>query len=331
MQADIEGAIRVARLAANFDWTWTVENVQRFYREAGWQSDSDPKSGAELRTGLMVSEPWGSAEYAAEFFRDYGIDGGEVKHFLVLVTDVVDDASLAGHRWLVDAFSELADRIEHEVGPSLGRVKVADPTMVWKLPKAVLFLSTDTDDAAIQMKIVNPAYQEWLDRLADEDEEDDSEQYAESAEAVVNGETPFPHTWPELKAALALTLSRLPIEGELVLIAPGGRTAWFTMGWDEFSCRVSTSGGRHATGKISAADRDYWVGMGWSRDPMKGDDGWQRSIQWPTRYREYEVIAEAAADALHDRLGVAQPSDLQMKAWIGESSSIPDITAFGID
>ncbi|MFE3058676.1 DUF6301 family protein [Nocardia sp. NPDC059239] len=328
MQVDIAGAVRIARLAADFEWTWTVENLKRFYREAGWQSESDQDLGGKLRTGLMVSVPCGYAEYAPDFFRDYVIDEGEVEYLLALVTDMVEDTSRDGHIWLVDAFVELADQLALELGTPLGRVTASNPRIAWILPRAVLFLSVDTEGASIRLKIVNLAYQDWLDGLVD-DEVGDPDEYEEARASAADGDDTFPHTWPALAMALALSLSRLPIMGELTLIAPTGTGAWFTMGSDELTCDVAPTVNDRAKGKVSAADRERWARSGWARTPMNGGIGWGRTIEWPARYGAYEALADAAITALRDGLGVTHPSVLELcvKTRIAESGSIPKIIA----
>jgi hypothetical protein len=39
LHADIQGAVRTARLAADFDWTWAAEDLERFCTTAGWHTE----------------------------------------------------------------------------------------------------------------------------------------------------------------------------------------------------------------------------------------------------------------------------------------------------
>ncbi len=37
MHVDIEGATRIVRLAAEFDWTWALDDLEPFCAQAGWE------------------------------------------------------------------------------------------------------------------------------------------------------------------------------------------------------------------------------------------------------------------------------------------------------
>ena len=54
MHVDIEGATRIARLAAEFDWTWAVDDLEPFCAQAGWEVVELDQTGASIRTGLRV-------------------------------------------------------------------------------------------------------------------------------------------------------------------------------------------------------------------------------------------------------------------------------------
>ena len=57
MHVDIEGATRIARLAAEFDWTWAVDDLEPFCAQAGWELVELRQGGASIRTNLHVSRP----------------------------------------------------------------------------------------------------------------------------------------------------------------------------------------------------------------------------------------------------------------------------------
>ncbi|MDA3637696.1 DUF6301 family protein [Rhodococcus sp. C-2] len=57
MHVDIEGATRIARLAAAFDWTWAVDDLEPFCAQAGWELVELDRTGASIRTGLRVGQP----------------------------------------------------------------------------------------------------------------------------------------------------------------------------------------------------------------------------------------------------------------------------------
>ncbi|GAB2555190.1 DUF6301 family protein [Nocardia sp. NPDC004722] len=328
MQADFDGAVRIAQLAAGFDWSWTVANVEQFCQEAGWRSEPLSYGGTELHTGLSVSQPWGRAEHASEFLRECCSDGGEVKELRVLVTDVADDATSEGHIWLVDSFAELAERLTLEVGPPLGPVNIYGPTVVWNLANAVLLLSTHIDHGTIQLKIADPVYRQWEIECADDDDDSDEDEQAELSGS--DGDQVFPRTWLELTTALALTLSRLSVGAQVELAASRDRIARFDMGWQTLECSVSRSAARRTMGHLFDDDRAHWFSLGWSWTAINGEQGWGRSIEWPARYREFEAMADAVVIALRDELKVAHPKDLRVQASPGDSGRV-DISAFDLE
>ena len=57
MHVDIEGATRIARLAAEFDWTWAVDDLEPFCAQAGWELVEFGQTGGSIRTDLRVGRP----------------------------------------------------------------------------------------------------------------------------------------------------------------------------------------------------------------------------------------------------------------------------------
>ncbi|MFI6866582.1 DUF6301 family protein [Nocardia sp. NPDC050406] len=334
MRVDMEGAVQIACLAAGFDWDWTKANVERFCRHAGWQSARTGPTGtgpeyARFRTSLRIATPIGEVEYDPEFFERRRIHGAEVREIVVYLTDLVDESSPTGRAFLVDTFAELAERLSLAFGLPSHRVNDINLKVVWTLPRAVFFLAIDRQDGSIGLRIVNPVYQDHLNRLAREyrgdddfddedfdDDEDSEDSLAQSAE--------FPSTWPDFVSALALTLTRLPVDGILALTASGGDTGvWFEMGWHELQCLVTWGDGHSQEHHAKAVD------LGWSTAAPIHHANWERSISWPAPYRACEALAEGAVIILREVLEVAQPTDLQLVAGNDSDSDLmPDVAAF---
>ena len=57
MHVDIEGATQIARLAAEFDWTWAVDDLEPFCAQAGWELVELRHAGGSIRTNFHVSRP----------------------------------------------------------------------------------------------------------------------------------------------------------------------------------------------------------------------------------------------------------------------------------
>ncbi|MDF2899187.1 MAG: hypothetical protein K0Q46_5973, partial [Rhodococcus erythropolis] len=83
MHVDIEGATRIARLAAEFDWTWAVDDLEPFCAQAGWELVELDQTGASIRTGLRVGRP-----ESIMFGRQHRMDW-----ISIFVSDVADDAT----------------------------------------------------------------------------------------------------------------------------------------------------------------------------------------------------------------------------------------------
>ncbi|MEV2225690.1 DUF6301 family protein [Nocardia vinacea] len=52
--ADLEGAARIARIGAGFDWTWTRADVPRFCEVAGWEVIGPNSPGVDMVSNLNV-------------------------------------------------------------------------------------------------------------------------------------------------------------------------------------------------------------------------------------------------------------------------------------
>ncbi|MFI6866581.1 DUF6301 family protein [Nocardia sp. NPDC050406] len=329
MHADIDEAVRIARLAADFDWTWAAEDVQRFSAAAGWTvvGQRPRERGTDLRTGLDIPDPVGRAIYNRRFFEREGSPEQLISEILVTVTSQVKDATPQRHRWLTNTFADLFDRLVAELGqPS--KPSPGDPSHVrWTLSTTVLIVRMDKD--SVGLRIVNPIYQQWWDRWTARDDGDEgaTDSDDEDSDALPDQ----PRSWSAFSSALALTLNRLHSDDQVVMTSGQDAIAQFEMDWFKIACFVRadmkdvvvhTIPG--TVGAAMTAD-DWQIGTG-------PDEGWwQRTLRWPARYEEFEAAAEAVSLALREVIGVGSPTDLAVTGWSNASEySYPDITAFGI-
>ncbi|GAB4582307.1 DUF6301 family protein [Nocardia sp. IFM 10818] len=345
MQADIEGAVRIASLVAGFDWTWSIDDVHRFCAVAGWSYvESSGERGAAIRTGLDVAEPLARATYRRRWFERNLKPDQQVSQLVLCVTDYVDGTLPENHRSLTDAFAELADRLTTALGepevPSPG----PEPEIRWSLPwsstsrwrntgasfapaASVLFLRMDGQ--AVEMRIVNPTYQKWWDEYLSRDNDEEADGEYEDDEDM--GDLPDrPRTWPEFSAALTLTLTSLPLEGILVIRKDDRAVAHIEPTWFGLTCRM-LAGSVPSAQRSSGTERTAMTDSGWSIvEEDRVPEGWVRSLRWPASYREFEAMADAVVTALRDVYRVADPADLVVDAWDNSSENYPAITAFGV-
>ena len=163
MHVDIEGATRIARLAAEFDWTWTIDDLEPFCTQAGWELVELMQGGASIRTNFHVSLP------KANMYRF----NRSMQYISILVTDVADDATpMTVVRPLLD---EGFTNLDVALTALLGTAPIAEPGpeafIRWDLPKVVVELSMSF--SAIHLDLTSPGYQAWMDEPEPEYEDED--------------------------------------------------------------------------------------------------------------------------------------------------------------
>ncbi|MFF0634599.1 DUF6301 family protein [Nocardia sp. NPDC004151] len=329
MHTDLDGAVHIACLVADFDWTWAMEDVQRFSDAAGWTvvGQLPREHGADLRTGLDLQDTYARAIYGRAFLEREGFPDQLVTEILVPVTDWMKDTTPERHRSLTNAFAELSDRLVAALGrPTKPRPGVL-PEVRWTLSTAVLTLRMN--DQSVELRIVNPVHQQWWDSWVAHDDED--EPVADTADEDLEALPDRPRSWPEFSSALTLTLNRLRSDEQLVLTMGQEGIAQFEMDWFKIGCfvRAGMSGG--AVQPIPHADRAVMTANNWHAGAGPNEGWWERTMRWPARYEEFEAAADAVSLALRDIIGIGSPTDLQVTGWNNASDySYPDITAFGV-
>lgn len=163
MHVDIKGATRIARLAAEFDWTWSVDDLEPFCAQAGWEVVELDQTGASIRTGLRVGRP-----ESIMFGRQHRMDW-----ISIFVSDVADDATpmTVVRPLLVEGFTNLDVAFTALLGTATSAEPGPEATIRWDLPKAVITLNLGF--SAIHLHLTSPGYQAWVDEPEPEYEDED--------------------------------------------------------------------------------------------------------------------------------------------------------------
>ncbi|MFF0614127.1 DUF6301 family protein [Nocardia tengchongensis] len=305
MRVDIDGAIHVARLAADFDWQWTKEGVESFCQVAQLQIDHRQPELALLHTQLRVDRPIGFLMASEGIGSRYDRSPQSVMQLMVMVTDTGDEIDPGLYSSLVDRFGELANSFITEFGEPTRTTPGEDAEVGWDLGSMTMLLAQG--DTNIHLDLTNPTYLEWWDEQDQmdraEDEEEEADHSAEEAQIRANG----PQSWEERRAALLAAVTRMPIGIDLVLTNEHSPVMVFSMGQRQLVCRVMAGAddvGDHGP------DHALHPSRGWTWNSLPIQPYWERSMVWPARYSAYESLVDAAIRVLREAVRVAHPSDI---------------------
>lgn len=314
MQADVDGALRIAHLAEDYDWLWTTENAERFSQLAQFQIDQRHRDLAVLQTALRVEPSAGLLLSKPKVLASAGRPSQSVAQFSVDVTDTGDESSPTLHRSLVDSFGHLSDSFKAEFGPPTRLSPGEYPEIGWDFDEVTILLTTM--DNSIALGLVNPVYLRWwgeeneggddAEDESDDDEDGDFDDNATDQQSALNSQL----TWSGRRDALIAAVTRLPKDVELVLTTPGGSTVAFTMAESKFTSRVEC-----APDQYGQCDHDWFAANGWNSASDRTVGRWERSVAWPARYYEYEAVVDAAILVLRKPLQVANPNEITVEAF----------------
>lgn len=159
MHANIEAATRVARIAAEYPWTWpltTLDDLAPFCADVGWETRSLNGNGW-LETDLA---PGGRSGFV-HFWQ------GRLAMFSVTVTDIAGrNETLEARPKIVDCFADLADALTETLGPATGHEPGWKAQLRWDLPRIVIRLSVGP--YSVQLDFVEPRFQADMDKSEDE-------------------------------------------------------------------------------------------------------------------------------------------------------------------
>ncbi|MEU4412688.1 DUF6301 family protein [Nocardia salmonicida] len=161
MHVEIEGAARVARIAAGFDWSWTIDDLESFCAEVGWELAERRPLGATIQTDFDISVPTARV-YAPNRWMDY--ISARISDFL---DDDIDVSSV--HPLLVDGFERAIAELDLVLGTPTRLEPGYEPVALWYLPNVVVSLSFTA--VGIQLATKRPGYQAFIDESDPEREE----------------------------------------------------------------------------------------------------------------------------------------------------------------
>ncbi|MFI9504636.1 DUF6301 family protein [Nocardia sp. NPDC052566] len=159
MHADIEGAIRIARLAAQFNWTGTIDDVEPFCATAGWEILHEEGKIPVIQTNLTVNRPLATIHQRKQ----------RMNYLSIYVTDAPApdfipleiESELRGH------FTDLGRALTETLGgPTHDN---ADNVLRWDLGEIVI--RSKKGIGAVYIDLVGRQYQAELDEPDPEDEE----------------------------------------------------------------------------------------------------------------------------------------------------------------
>ncbi|MGW5920151.1 DUF6301 family protein [Nocardia fluminea] len=321
MQADIEGAASIARLAAGFNWQWTTENAAAFYRSAGWRVEYSSDTFALLRVSPGQQSPVAKASYDSEFLSLLGSVADDLQEVFVVLTDPASIDS-AGHlAELTDLFVDLSNRLTVDLGKPVDFSPGRYATLRWDLPNVVLRLTTT--ESTLSFDIVNPVYQRWLDRQAATSEETDEMYSSDNDDASIYSGS---ETWSDYVKALAMSLPRMGSSSFLRLRVNEHRIIAFEMKSGQLTMSVPSSSITDASVSIPG---DICAQCDWFEYDDQQGGGWRYSVGWPARYREYELMAACATAILRENNSSLLPSGVHLEAWAYDDVNTPDTSALG--
>ncbi|GAB4588860.1 DUF6301 family protein [Nocardia sp. IFM 10818] len=160
MQADIERAAQAVRVAADFDWTWTVNDLQPFCDQVGWQLSGLGGQFPAATTNLEVNRPGASLYIADTSTTDLS---RPIDQISFRASDVVLDRTDLGPE-LDEVFDALVQRMFELLGQRPTGWWI-EPTrgLRWNLP--ALVITAQISVTSVYVYLVNPAYQQWEEEI----------------------------------------------------------------------------------------------------------------------------------------------------------------------
>ncbi|MGW0251988.1 DUF6301 family protein [Nocardia goodfellowii] len=161
MHVDIEGTKRIARLAAGYDWSWTIDNLELFCAEAGWQVTERYPNGASIQTNISVERP-----QARMYMRSRSVD-----YITAFVADMADDnVPMSEVRPLLDeGFASLREALTPILGIPARFEPGAEANVRWDLPE--ITISVGQSFSSLHLHLKSPKYQARMDEPEPLDED----------------------------------------------------------------------------------------------------------------------------------------------------------------
>ncbi|WP_405161597.1 DUF6301 family protein [Nocardia sp. NBC_01499] len=160
MRADIERAAQAVRVATEFDWTWTVKDLQPFCGRVGWQVSGLDEQFPAVTTNLEVNRP-----DAVVFMPEAPTTelSRQTNQISFRASDVVLDRDNLGPE-LDEVFDALVQRMFelHGQRPTDWWI---EPTRGLRWDFRALVVTATISATSVYVDLVSPAYQRWHDEL----------------------------------------------------------------------------------------------------------------------------------------------------------------------
>lgn len=332
MHVDIDGAVRIARIAADFEWTWTLADLQPFCAKTGWKITESRKLGVNLVTDLAINRLDASVYHSRDLKR-WRRNRSIVREISIFVSDVSDEPDVAAQ--IDSALITLIEQFSRELGPTAPPEEDSHPTGRWDLRNVVVLLSGNYPSnrtpwlGSIHLKLVSPAVQALRD-TADELLE---QQLREEGRWVEDVDPPT--DWPEFTARLTSVLGDLPIDSVVSFRATGnryvqlGRNSKLGHSSVEVWCEVVSNEFLDADHRMSTADEAAMIARGWKAPSVETTANWYREIPSRASLLDRQRFAEQITDALSTVLGIGAPTQLTVEAWAGVPTNSFDVSTLG--
>ncbi|MGY0502157.1 DUF6301 family protein [Nocardia sp. FBN12] len=146
MQVDAEGAVRVARLAKEFEWTGDIDDLRRFGEVAGWEVTWSGDNGITFLTNLDVMRPEARTFMRKRTFSDISL----------YVTDIVDRSVpwVQCRQLVVDSFVDLGGALEAVLGVPTRKDPGVQAAIGWDYLGVSINLRSST--RSIALELANP-------------------------------------------------------------------------------------------------------------------------------------------------------------------------------
>jgi hypothetical protein len=123
-------------------------------------------------------------------------------------------------------------------------------------------------------------------------------------------------SWEELTGQLAERLPRLEVDDVVILVAPGNRYTQLVQLKDKLALDAVSNSFLPPEGQLTADQERQLESKGWQ--PPEGafrQLWWHEVTKWPLHSRDAAVVAELMVSTLRDVHGVADPSEIEVRAF----------------
>ncbi|WP_433663002.1 DUF6301 family protein [Nocardia sp. CA-128927] len=119
-KVDIEAAVEFFSAAVDFDWTWGVEDVQRFSQILGWKpADFGTESTVVMLTKARLEKP----------FATFTLDGRRIDEVTIDLTDFVESPA---REFQLNAFAVVSTSLNETLGQPLVQSVGRKPKVLWR-------------------------------------------------------------------------------------------------------------------------------------------------------------------------------------------------------